>query len=126
MSRRVNADIFVELRLYYRVRELCTDLLRAKNRPVVDDSEASSSESDNDEDQMDKITRRNERSFKKSETQRRVQRLKAQGDLPDLPKNQDHVDAIQAWMDDQNHIFDVRHISGDRDSGDKELTIPRS
>lgn len=94
-----------ELHLYYRVRRMYTDVLRAKKKEVPDDSEASSSENDSDdEDQLDKIARWDKRRDRRHHTAKRVKRLISQGNLP---AECGDVDNIQAWMDDQGHILNV-------------------
>ena len=105
-SARVDVDL--ELHLYSRVRQMYTDLLRAKKKDVADDSENSSSGSDNDEDQVDKVARRDKRKEKRFQTARRVRQLRIKGDLPEKCHD---VDSIQAWMDDQGHILTVSTIS---------------
>lgn len=96
-----------EHELYRRVRQHYHDLLRAKDVPVSDSSDASSgSERDDDLDSDTaaerQVDRQNRSEWRRRNMQRRAARVQKLRGKPNLPREGD-VNAVTEWMEEQGY-----------------------
>lgn len=97
--------------LYERIKGYYHDLLRAMDKPVPDDSEASGSSSDSDSSGDVDDAGRTQLIARRARTVERVKRLK-QGRLVKRGKERD-VNEVMAWMDAKGYPKQVcLHVLG--------------
>jgi hypothetical protein len=90
--------------LFTRIRNYYRDLLRAKYKPVPEDSDADTSNTDTESDREETMRRREHRANRRKQTEDRVERLRKRP-LPDAYRD---VDVVLEWMDSKGYQQKVR------------------
>jgi hypothetical protein len=91
----LSAHAATEETLFTRIRNYYRDLLRAKFKPVPEDSDADTSNTDSEPDREETKRRRKRRANRRKQTEDRVERLRKRP-LPDAYRD---VDVVLEWMD---------------------------